>query len=166
MPTAGHRNHTLVLNKPTSSSSPASGSDTPNNGMSDDPMPDAGSVVPQNAAAASNGGAGAASWVAKRDRSTMQLINTSVYDKKEEARRNAIEKTRQDKIKQREEREKAKLRNFLKGTNQYNVVDTPGNTGAKSANVATYQHEVVINGARYKITVNGSKLVKVSGKFD
>ena len=32
-------------------------------------------------------------------------------------------------------------------------------------NVATYQHEIVINGARYKITVDGSKLVKVSGKL-
>ncbi|KAF3928005.1 hypothetical protein AA313_de0200533 [Arthrobotrys entomopaga] len=172
MPTHGHRNRTLVLN----SSAPASGNssrgETPTTGTDDEMMTDVNDGT-TNPASSSNGattvaatgtgsgGNNGGSWVAKRDRH-MQLINSSVYGQHLQTRAKAIEQTRQDKLKRKEEREKAKLRNFLQGSKQYGIVDTIGRVKSKPAKVATYQHEIVINGARFKITVDGSKLVKVS----
>ncbi|EPS38545.1 hypothetical protein H072_7689 [Dactylellina haptotyla CBS 200.50] len=165
MPTHGHRNRTLVLNSaPTSGNS--SRGETPNIGTDDEPMADVNDAA-ANPASASNGTTTAAgpsssgSWVAKRDRH-MQLINSSVYDQHLQNRAKAIEQTRQDKLKRKEEREKSKLRSFLQGSKQYGIVNTIGRVNSKPTKVATYQHEIVINGARYKITVDGSKLVKVS----
>ncbi|KAK6342917.1 hypothetical protein TWF718_008295 [Orbilia javanica] len=163
MPT-GHRNRTLVLN----SSAPASGAnsrgETPTTGTDDEAMTDVNDAVTVSAPPGSNGSTTApnsGSWVAKRDRH-MQLINSSVYDQHLQTRAKAIEQTRQDKLKKKEESEKAKLRSFLQGSKQYGIVNTVGRVKSKPTNVATYQHEIVINGARYKITVDGSKLVKVS----
>ncbi|KAK6540941.1 hypothetical protein TWF694_008322 [Orbilia ellipsospora] len=174
MPTHGHRNRTLVLN----SSAPASGNssrgETPTTGTDDETMADAndGNTIPTSASnkatattvASGSGGNNGGGWVAKRDRH-MQLINSSVYGQHLQTRAKAIEQTRQDKLKRKEEREKAKLRNFLQGSKQYGIVNTIGRVKSKPTKVATYQHEIVINGARFKITVDGSKLVKVSGEF-
>ncbi|KAK6540940.1 hypothetical protein TWF694_008322 [Orbilia ellipsospora] len=171
MPTHGHRNRTLVLN----SSAPASGNssrgETPTTGTDDETMADAndGNTIPTSASnkatattvASGSGGNNGGGWVAKRDRH-MQLINSSVYGQHLQTRAKAIEQTRQDKLKRKEEREKAKLRNFLQGSKQYGIVNTIGRVKSKPTKVATYQHEIVINGARFKITVDGSKLVKVS----
>ncbi|KAJ6257668.1 hypothetical protein Dda_7455 [Drechslerella dactyloides] len=168
----GHRNRTLVLNSGgtgsnTNSNANNSPSDTPNAATDDELMPDAAdasatkSSTRAASAPASNGTAGTGSWVAKRDRH-MQLINSSVYDQRLQARAKAIEQTRQDKLKRKEDREKAKLRSFLQGSKQYGIVSTNGNVRSKMAKVATYQHEIIVNGARFKITVDGSKLVKVS----
>ncbi|KAF3259605.1 hypothetical protein TWF192_010464 [Orbilia oligospora] len=161
---SGHRNRTLVLN----SSAPASGTnsrgETPTTGTDDETMTDVNDAAAMPTTSGSNGSTAApnsGSWVAKRDRH-MQLINSSVYDQHLQTRAKAIEQTRQDKLKKREESEKAKLRSFLQGSQQYGIVNTVGRIKSKPTNVATYQHEIVINGARYKITVDGSKLVKVS----
>ncbi|KAF3288510.1 hypothetical protein TWF970_005574 [Orbilia oligospora] len=161
---SGHRNRTLVLN----SSAPASGTnsrgETPTTGTDDETMTDVNDAIAMPTTSGSNGSTAApnsGSWVAKRDRH-MQLINSSVYDQHLQTRAKAIEQTRQDKLKKKEESEKAKLRSFLQGSQQYGIVNTVGRIKSKPTNVATYQHEIVINGARYKITVDGSKLVKVS----
>ncbi|KAF3919751.1 hypothetical protein ABW20_dc0108056 [Dactylellina cionopaga] len=171
MPTHGHRNRTLVLNN----SAPASGSnsrgETPTAGTDDETMADANetpanptSVVVSNGTTATGAPNNGSGWVAKRDRH-MQLINSSVYDQHLQIRTKAIEQTRQDKLKRKEDREKAKLRSFLQGSKQYGIVNTIGRVKSKPTKVATYQHEIVINGARYKITIDGSKLVKVSGEY-
>ncbi|KAK6505623.1 hypothetical protein TWF481_007514 [Arthrobotrys musiformis] len=161
---SGHRNRSLVLNN----SAPASGNnsrgETPTTGTDDEAMTDVNDAVVAPAPVGSNGSTAApnsGNWVAKRDRH-MQLINSSVYDQHLQIRAKAIEQTRQDRLKKKEENEKAKLRSFLQGSKQYAIVNTVGRVKSKPTNVATYQHEIVINGARYKITVDGSKLVKVS----
>ncbi|KAF3909076.1 hypothetical protein ABW21_db0203110 [Orbilia brochopaga] len=164
------RNRTLVLNSNSTGSNSNSNAnnspaDTPNVATDDELMPDAadgGNSSTRSASAPAPGAGG--SWVAKHDRH-MQLINSSVYDQHLQARAKAIEQTRQDKLKYKEEREKAKLRSFLQGSKQYGIVSTSGSVRSKMAKVATYQHEIMINGARFKITVDGRKLVKVSGEF-
>ncbi|KAK6336319.1 hypothetical protein TWF696_001881 [Orbilia brochopaga] len=162
----GHRNRSLVLNNNstgsnTNSNANNSPADTPNVATDDELMPDATDAPNPSTRSASAPAANSAGWVAKRDRH-MQLINSSVYDQHLQTRAKAIEQTRQDKLKRQEEREKAKLRSYLQGSQQYGIVSTSGRVRSKMAKVATYQHEIIVNGARFKITVDGSKLIKVS----
>ncbi|KAL7275133.1 hypothetical protein RUND412_001952 [Rhizina undulata] len=94
--------------------------------------------------------ANTAGWIAKRDRH-MQLINSSVYDA--QARTKAIEQTRQEKLKKREEREKLKLKRFFQRSQQPSSYG-----GAHRPNDA---HQVEIGGITYRVAAGGSKLVKV-----
>ncbi|KAJ0387165.1 hypothetical protein COL922a_002777 [Colletotrichum nupharicola] len=89
----------------------------------------------------------------------MSLINSAVYDKTNEATAKAIEATRQKKLLQREAREKSQLANhFQRYGGHASAPTTPTNT------TAVGNHEIEIQGLRYRVANNGSKLVKVSGQ--
>lgn len=92
------------------------------------------------------------SWVTKTDRH-LQLINTSVYEKETQARTRAIEETRRQKRSQKDERERARLMNHM------------ARVGGHS-DAAPNQYEVVVQGIRFVVAKNGSKLVKVPGASD
>jgi hypothetical protein len=123
-----HRNRTLVLN--------GSGTQTPTGS-------DAGNASDQSG-----------SWVSRNDGS-LQLISSSVYAKENEARNQALENVRRQKIQQRNMREKAKLQAYFA---------TGVGTGlpGSSTNV-TGSYEIDIEGIRFRVTNGGSKLVKAAG---
>ncbi|KAI8205411.1 hypothetical protein K4K53_004122 [Colletotrichum sp. SAR 10_77] len=133
---SGFRNRSLVVNN--------SGTQTP---PSDSPTPEA------SGSTASSG-----SWISKNTPGQMSLINSAVYDKTNEATAKAIEATRQKKLLQREAREKSQLANhFQRYGGHASAPTTPTNT------TAVGNHEIEIQGLRYRVANNGSKLVKVSG---
>lgn len=74
----------------------------------------------------------------------MQLINVSIFDQQTKARTEAMAKTREERIKRREEHDKLKLNRYLQNTHSEN-------------------QEVVIGDERFKLVAGGSKLVRVSG---
>uniref|UniRef100_L2G1B7 Ccch zinc finger protein n=1 Tax=Colletotrichum fructicola (strain Nara gc5) TaxID=1213859 RepID=L2G1B7_COLFN len=134
---SGFRNRSLVVNN--------SGTQTP---PSDSPTPEA------SGSTASSG-----SWISKNTPGQMSLINSAVYDKTNEATAKAIEATRQKKLLQREAREKSQLANhFQRYGGHASAPNTPTNT------TAVGNHEIEIQGLRYRVANNGSKLVKVSGQ--
>ncbi len=95
-------------------------------------------------------------WVTKQDRH-LQLINTSIFEKDSQKRAKAIEQTRQQKLKQRDERETAKLMRYLQRGNNINGTSM-GATGVTNNNILD------VNGIRFRVTHGGSKLVKVPGE--
>jgi len=128
-----HRNRTLVLNgnTPTLGTGAAVSNENVN--------------IP-----GSRTNAGAA-WVTKQDRH-LQLINTTIFEKDSQKRAQAIEQTRQQKLKQRDEREKARIvKHLQRGT-------SVRPTGITSNN------ELDVNGIRFRVVQGGSKLVKVPGE--
>jgi len=132
-----HRNRTLVLNGKT----PTQGSDA---SMSNDK---------ENPSASANNTDTA--WVTKQDRH-LQLINTSIFEKDSQKRAKAIEQTRQQKLKQRDERETAKLIRHLQRGNNINGTSV----GVTNNNILD------VNGIRFRVTHGGSKLVKVPGDLN
>jgi hypothetical protein len=132
-----HRNRTLVLNGNT----PAAGAESSASNETDRPS-------------ASDSNSGAA-WVTKQDRH-LQLINTSIFEKDSQKRAKAIEQTRQQKLKQRDEREKARIIQHLQRGN-YNGPST-------RATGTTANNELDVNGIRFRVVQGGSKLVKVPGE--
>lgn len=89
------------------------------------------------------------SWVAKNDRHR-QIINSSIYQKEAQARTRAIEQTLRQKQQQRDDLERTKLINHL---------HRAGNRSAAMPN----QYELTVQGIRFAVTKNGSKLVKIPG---
>jgi hypothetical protein len=137
-----HRNRTLVLNNnSTTSSQPDSDIDT---------IP-AGTEHPS--------GNSASGWVTKTDRH-LQLINTTIFEKETLNRAKAIEETRKQKLRQRDEREKAKLMKHLQilGGEHANFA-RPSSTNTAS------NYEIEVQGIRFRVTNNGSKLAKVPGEI-
>jgi hypothetical protein len=133
-----HRNRTLVLNG--SNASPSSGGENPEGAVGN--------------TTASQG------WVTKTDRH-LQLINTSIFEKESQNRAKALEETRQQKLKQRDEREKARFSKHLErlggnidnsSDDQIRLAGSPGN------------YEMIVQGIRFRVAKNGSKLVKVPGE--
>jgi hypothetical protein len=97
-------------------------------------------------------------WVTKTDRH-LQLINASIFQKDSQQRAKAMEETRQQKLRHRDEREKAKFTKHLhrEGGNGYN--------GSSShTNGTTSSYEINVQGIRFRVAKNGSKLVKVPGE--
>ena len=89
----------------------------------------------------------------------LQLINTNVFEKESQARTKAIEQTRLQKQQQRNDRERSKLFNhFNRAANGTAVV------ASTNASVAA-NYEVTLDGIRFRVTKNGSKLVKLPGVF-
>jgi hypothetical protein len=132
-----HRNRTLVLNGNTA----ATGTDA--SGCTENERP-----------SASDNNAGAA-WVTKQDRH-LQLINTSIFEKDSQKRAKAIEQTRQQKLKQKDEREKARIaRHLQRGSYNGTLMRTTGTTA---------NNELDVNGIRFRVVRGGSKLVKVPGE--
>lgn len=97
-------------------------------------------------------------WVTKTDRH-LQLINASIFQKDSQQRAKAMEETRQQKLRHRDEREKAKFNKHLhrEGGN--------GHNGSSShTNGTTGSYEINVQGIRFRVAKNGSKLVKVPGE--
>jgi hypothetical protein len=118
-------------------------------------------------AQSSNAGAGessvatdsSGSWVSRNDRH-LQLINSAVYEKDSQSRTKAIEETRKAKLRQRNEREKAKLANFFSHQAMADAAafaNLPGNSG---------KYEVEVEGIRFRVAKDGSKLIKLPGTSD
>ncbi|KAI1476369.1 hypothetical protein F4774DRAFT_393338 [Daldinia eschscholtzii] len=94
------------------------------------------------------------SWVTKTDRH-LQLINTSVYEKESQQRASAIEQTYRQKQLQRNNREKATfMNNVLQSGASGKSIGLP-NTSASAS-----PYEVVVDGIRFRVVQQGSKLVK------
>jgi hypothetical protein len=94
-------------------------------------------------------------WVTKTDRH-LQLINSAIYEKESQNRARSIQESREQKMKQKDDREKAR---FIKHVQRANE-----NSGSvRSTEIAT-NHEVVVQGIRFRVTKGGSKLMKVPGE--
>ncbi|KAF7868475.1 hypothetical protein EAF04_005006 [Stromatinia cepivora] len=131
------RHRTLVLNGGTSA--PPS-------------QPDSSNVTPS---AVENERSSSAGYITKTDRH-LQLINKSYFEKDSQTRVKAIEETRRQKLKQRDDREKLKLSRHLQHLG--------ASFGSfKMQPTGTSNYEVTVNGIRFMVTKNGSKLVKASG---
>lgn len=96
------------------------------------------------------------SWVTKTDRH-LQLINSSVYEKEAQARTKAIEQTRLQKQALRDDRERAKLINHL------NRSAATAGSGLANPAASGAKYEVTIQGIRFAVVKNGSKLVRIPG---
>ncbi|RKF77511.1 Zinc finger CCCH domain-containing protein [Golovinomyces cichoracearum] len=99
-------------------------------------------------------------WVSKTDRHR-QLINATVFEKTAQNRAKAIEETRKHKMKQRHIREKYLLINHL---NQQGKRYNYGGSTPQIHN-ETGKYEVHVQGIRFLVSRNGSKLTKVSGEI-
>ncbi|GAB1311414.1 hypothetical protein MFIFM68171_01624 [Madurella fahalii] len=96
------------------------------------------------------------SWVTKHDRH-LQLINSSVYKKEAPARSLALEQTRRQKLALRNKQERAKLISHLT-----RMVDS-GDFGPANRQTTSGKYEIAVQGVRFVVSKNGSKLVKVPG---
>ncbi|KAM3077451.1 hypothetical protein ACMFMG_006794 [Clarireedia jacksonii] len=134
------RNRTLVLNGNTS---------TPPS------QPDTGNVTPSND---ENETPSSTGYITKTDRH-LQLINKSYFEKDSQTRSRAIEETRKQRLKQRDDREKLKLSRHLQRIGNGTSSSAIQSSGANN-------YEVVVNGIRFQVTKNGSKLVKVPGDLN
>ncbi|KAI6309080.1 hypothetical protein ACKVWM_003884 [Pyricularia oryzae] len=138
---APHRHRTLILN--TNTTSDVTGDGTK-------------SGAPQSAglASASSPFSTSPSWVTKKDRN-LQLINSAVYERESLARSIGAAEARRQKFKMLNQRERAKLlRHFQSGSHA---------TMARPAtNASATQYEVIIEGIKFHVAKNGSKLVKVA----
>lgn len=94
------------------------------------------------------------SWISKTDRH-LQLINTSIYQEQTEARVKAIEQTRLQKLQKKENEERARFLNHLQRSGSSSQVATTPN--------AAPTYEVLVNGVKFAVVRNGSKLVKLPG---
>lgn len=110
-------------------------------------------VTPVSDSASSANSAGP-SWISKTDRH-LQLINTNVYQEQTEARTKAIEQTRLQKLQDKENRERAQFLNHLQQSGNPSHVSTKPN--------AAPTYEVLVDGIKFAVARNGSKLVKLPG---
>ena len=136
-----HSNRTLVLN----ASSHSRG-------------PEAGEANKTSASASPVKGDEKSSWVSQRGRH-MQLINNSVYEKKASEKVQAIEATRLQKEKAREEKEKSKIQRHLQLLQNQNTAASTNIPGQRAT------PELLVRDVRFIVADNGSKLVKASGDF-
>ncbi|KAI1081754.1 hypothetical protein F5B20DRAFT_535251 [Whalleya microplaca] len=92
------------------------------------------------------------SFIAKTDRH-MQLINSSVYEKETQQRANAIEQTHRQKQFHRNQNEKVRFMNSIaQNGSSGTAFGLPPSTPA--------QYEVVVDGVRFRVVQQGSKLIK------
>lgn len=127
-----HRHKTLVLNTTTTA---------PNNAGDD-------------AASAVNVSGPSPSWVTKTDRH-MQLINGTIYQEHAEARTRAIEQTRVENLRQKENRERNRFLTHL------NTSGYPSTRSTNPSSASTY--EIDVNGVKFAVVKGGSKLLKLPG---
>lgn len=114
---------------------------------------------PADAESGANSDASTSSWVTKNDRH-LQLINSSVYEKEVQARTRAIEQTRRQNRALRDQRERAKLMSHLQ-----HVANGTG-VGSTNSPATANNHEIVVQGIRFVVAKNGSKLIKVSDNLN
>lgn len=139
-----HRNRTLVLNSNASTS--------PNSATADASRDDS-----QNATLNTTARPG---WVTKTDRH-LQLINASIFEKDSQSRVKAMEETRKQKLRQRDERERARFNKHLYGMR--GSIENVAGVQPPSTNL-TENYEISVQGIRFRVAKNGSKLVKVPGE--
>lgn len=136
---APHRHRSLILNN------------TANHNGGTQP---AGSARPDPDSGA-NSDASSSSWVTKKDRH-LQLINPAVYEKEAQARSKAMAESTRQKERVADDRERSKLLAHLRGG--ATPVTPVGYANARPA----AQYEVVVDGIRFNVAKNGSKLVKIT----
>jgi hypothetical protein len=136
---APHRNRTLVLN-----------GSTPN--LSNQDKSSNISANENTAPGLSNNNP---SWVTKKDRH-FQLINTSVYAKESQSRTKAIEETRKQKAIERDARERTKFNRHIQRVAAQSAL--PDSSHKSSS------YELTVQGVKFLVEKDGSKLVKVSGE--
>ncbi|KAF7533374.1 hypothetical protein G7054_g7125 [Neopestalotiopsis clavispora] len=132
-----YRNRTLVLNG--------------QNGQSAQTRPDS------PASANANG-----SWVSRTDRH-LQLINSSVFEKDSQARASAIEETQRQKRLQKEQMEKSRFLHYVQ-KNGNSMPPLPSNSAPATS--AASKYEITVEGIRFQITKQGSKLVRAPATAD
>lgn len=98
--------------------------------------------------------ASSSSWVAKPDRH-LPLINSSGYQK--DTRTAALEQTRRQQLAFKDRQERAKLISHLNRMASGDVF------GPANQQTATDKYEIAVQGVRFVVAKNGSKLVKVPG---
>ncbi|KAK3311143.1 uncharacterized protein B0T15DRAFT_520573 [Chaetomium strumarium] len=96
------------------------------------------------------------SWVTKNVRH-LQLINKNAYKMDTESRTTATEQTRRHKLALKDRQERAKLISHL--TRMVNS----GGLGTANQQATADKYEIAVQGVRFTITKNGSKLIKVPG---
>lgn len=95
-------------------------------------------------------------WVAKTDRH-LQLINSSVYEKESQARAKAMAESSNQKTWMKDEREKAKLAAYLR--------TAPAGVAAAKPTNGSGSFELTVEGIRFLVAKDGSKLVKAPGRL-
>ncbi|KAL9086672.1 MAG: hypothetical protein Q9165_006991 [Trypethelium subeluteriae] len=128
---ASHRNRTLVLNNPGSA-----------------PIPSIAEPASDQIEPNSQGG-DASGWVTKRDRHN-QLINTAVFEQKNQERMQAMKETAEKKQIERNARQQEKV------MKHFAAEQAP----TKSA---VLNHEVDVDNIRFRVSSDGSKLVRIDG---
>lgn len=104
------------------------------------------------------------SWVATTNRHNMQLIHSNVFEEKTQKRTEAIEATRKQHLASQNAREASPLTSHLHQRQGPRVA-----AGFARANPqpnltnAGQDHVIDIQGISFRVTCNGSKLVKVAG---
>ncbi|SPN97070.1 related to YTH1 Protein of the 3` processing complex [Cephalotrichum gorgonifer] len=93
-------------------------------------------------------------WVSKTDRH-LQLINSSVYEKESQSRAKAIAESSRQRTRVKDQNEKAKLESYLRTAP---AVAKPTNGPGL--------YEVTIEGMRFIVAKDGSKLVKAPGDIN
>ncbi|KAL2831758.1 hypothetical protein BDW59DRAFT_139978 [Aspergillus cavernicola] len=141
-PVAPHRHRTLILN----STTPASQSSTPADGMAMDTDGDSRSATPN-------------AWVTKHARH-MQLINSSVYDKEAQKRVKALEETRKAKTQKKAQMEQAKVLQFAQGVGRQHPASTVPQVSATGESSGEYQ--IFLNDIPFRVSRGGGKLIRVS----
>jgi hypothetical protein len=137
-----HRHKTLVLNNSAASAE----STTPTSEQGATSASHSGQNTPQPP-----------TWVTKTDRH-LQLINPAIYEREAQTRAKAMEETRKLKLKQKDEREKLR---FTKHLERLQYADP---TSQKHGHAPAPIHEILIQGIKFRVTNNGSKLVKTPGE--
>ncbi|CCU81340.1 CCCH zinc finger protein [Blumeria hordei DH14] len=99
-------------------------------------------------------------WVSKTDRHR-QLINASIFSKAAQNRTKAMEETRKQKLKQRQEREKSRLQKYLQREDPSSIYGSSNRVIQGVGN-----HEVNVQGIRFLVAKNGSKLIKIPGDIN
>ena len=94
----------------------------------------------------------ASTWIAKQDRHR-QIIHPAIYERERLARMRDLEMTRRAKVAQEDERQKAKIQKHLQEQ-------------ATPMNKSTSIHEIMIQGLPFRVTNDGSRLLRISGEND
>lgn len=105
-------------------------------------------AAPNQTSTAEGEGAQSQPWVTRKDRH-LQLINPAIYETQSRTRVKAMEETRKLKLMQKDEKERRKLAKYF----QYPT----------SAPTNQTSHEITIQGVKFYVSSNGSKLIKVPG---
>lgn len=98
------------------------------------------------------------SWVTRTDRH-LQLINRDVYERESQQRTQAIEQSLKQKQMNKDRREKSQ---FFRNMQQ---AGKDGTIASSNSSKPVFRYEVDVEGVRFHVTQQGSKLVKAPGAF-